>query len=84
MDDTDLGKLVGEVTVTYTVKELLARIEARQIGAEAERKAQIEALSAKIDDLESSRDRIIGFAFAIGAISGGAAGWLANLLTVAA
>lgn len=79
------------VAVTYTVKELLARIEAELIRSNAENKAAIESLgrehreamselSRKVDKLESVRDKMVGFAFAVGAISGGAAGWLANLI----
>ncbi len=81
MDEADVGRLLGEVTVSYTVRELLSRIEERQVRQEAQAAAEFKALSEKVDKLESVRDRMIGAAFAVGALAGGGAGWVANLLS---
>lgn len=81
MDEADLGRLLGEVTVTYTVRELLSRIEERQVRQEAQAAAEFKAIRDKVDQLESVRDRMVGAAFAVGALAGGGAGWVANLLT---
>ena len=89
-------RVVEDVAVSYTVRELLGRIEERLIrleertnryataqdvedaaGANRER---LEALSVKIDKLESVRDKMMGAAFAVGALAGGGAGWVANLV----
>lgn len=77
---------LGELTVTYTVRELLERIEERLVRMETRAedvatKAAVESLAQKVDQLESVRDRMIGAAFAVGALAGGGAGWIANLLS---
>lgn len=85
MDEADVGKLIGDVTVSYTVRELLSRIEERLVRMETKNEnvatvAAVDSLAEKVDKLESVRDRMIGAAFAVGALAGGGAGWLANLL----
>lgn len=96
-DDAAVGRLVNDLTVSYTVRELLSRIEERLVRMEtrAENVATqadvdaiadkstraVTALADKVDKLESVRDRMMGAAFAVGALAGGGAGWLANLLS---
>lgn len=99
MDEREASRVLAEATVTYGVKELLARMEERLIrietrgehyatredvdkAAEANR-TLIDKLAAKIDDLESQRDKVVGAAFAAvaaGAAAGGGTGWLVTLL----
>lgn len=85
-DPTEIGNLVSEVAITYTVRELLARIEDRQIRAE-ERVAllatrqEVEDLARVVAEHEARWNRLLGAAFAIGALAGGAAGWLAQVIT---
>lgn len=97
MDEAGVGRLVGDVTVSYTVRELLSRIEERLVRMETRAEnvatqadvdaiaqkstAAVAALAEKVDNLESVRDRMMGAAFAIGALAGGGAGWVANLLS---
>jgi chaperonin cofactor prefoldin len=96
MDDAEVGRLLGEVAVSYSVKELLSRIEdkvtrldtkfenvattAQVTALEVKVEQSIDTLEKKVDNLESVRDRMIGAAFAVGALAGGGAGWIANLL----
>ncbi len=96
-DDAAVGRLVNDLTVSYTVRELLSRIEERLVRMETRAEAvptradvdaiaekstaAVAALAEKVDSLESVRDRMIGAAFAVGALAGGGAGWLANLLS---
>jgi ParB-like chromosome segregation protein Spo0J len=107
-DDAAVGRLVNDLTVSYTVRELLSRIEERLVRMETRAEsvatqADVDAIAAKsaaaiaaladkvdnniaavadkVDKLESVRDRMIGAAFAVGALAGGGAGWLANLLS---
>lgn len=97
MDEAEVGKLLGDVTVSYTVRELLSRIEERLVRMETRAEdvatrasvealsqkvdTRVDALAQKVDSLESIRDRMMGAAFAVGALAGGGAGWVANLLS---
>lgn len=97
MDDREAARVIGEVTISYTVRELLSRMEERLIRMETraenyateesvkelvnQNRETLEVLGQRLDKLESVRDKAMGFAFAVGALSGGAAGWLANLIT---
>lgn len=96
MDDAEAGRVLNEITVSYTVRELLSRIEERLVRMETRTEKvalvsdleavyvkmsnETNALAKKVDELESARDKLVGFAFAVGALSGGAAGWIANLI----
>ena len=85
-DDAAVGRLVNDLTVSYTVRELLSRIEERLVRMETRAEnvatqADVDAIADKVDKLESVRDRMMGAAFAIGALAGGGAGWVANLLS---
>lgn len=95
--DQEVGNIVNEITISYTVRELLLRIEERLVRMETRTEAvatkadleaarvkmesRTEALSEKVDKLESVRDRMMGAAFAVGALAGAGGGWIANLLT---
>lgn len=86
VDDGEVGRTFGEITISYTVRELLGRIEERLIRMETRTenvatKQDLEALSEKVDQLESVRDKMMGAAIAVGALAGGGAGWLAQVLT---
>lgn len=86
MDDGEIGRAIGEVTISYTVRELLMRLEERLIRMETRTeqvatKQDLKALEEKVDQLESVRDKMMGAAIAVGAIAGGGAGWLAQVLS---
>jgi hypothetical protein len=85
-DDAELGKLVGEVAVSYSVKELLARIEERQIRqdekmtllASAEEVAQ---LRRQVERHEARWNRVLGAAIGISLVAGGVGSAIFNLVT---
>jgi hypothetical protein len=84
-DDAELGRVVGEVTISYSVRELLARIEERQIRTD-ERLSKL-ATADEVDKLrvqvaahEARWNRVLGAAIAAAVCSGGAAGWLTTIL----
>lgn len=85
MDDDELGRLVGEVSIRYSVRELLARIEERQVRTDEKisqlaTAAEVESLRTMVDRQEARWNRVIGAAIAVSALVGGAAGWISQLL----
>jgi hypothetical protein len=85
-DDAEVGRMVGEVAISYTVKELLARIEDRQIRLDERigqlaTTAEVSDLRAIVDRHEARWNRVLGAAIAVATLSGGAAGWTTTLLT---
>ena len=96
MDEAEVGRIVGDVSVSYTVRELLSRIEERLVRMETRSESvatteqvkavevklehRLEALGQEVDALQSHRDRVLGFAIGLSLAAGGGAGWVANLL----
>ena len=81
----EIGRVVGEAMVAYSVRELLTRIEERIVRLDtrselAATKDDMSRLAERIDRLESARDKLIGFSVAAGLVSGGLSGWIATLL----
>lgn len=71
--------------VMYSVKELLQRVDERLIRIDEKletkaNQAEVVALAEKIANLEGWRQRVIGAAIALGAVAGGVAGRLVQLL----
>jgi hypothetical protein len=86
MDEAAIGKVVGEVTITYSVRELLSRIEERQVRADERMgnlatRTEVEDLAAKVALHEARWNRLLGAAIAVGALAGGATGWLAQIIS---
>ena len=84
--DAELGRMVSEVTINYTVRELLGRIEERQVRTDERvqqlaSRADVEALSVIVQRHEHRWQRMIGAACALGAVSGGVAGWIVQALS---
>jgi hypothetical protein len=78
--------MVGEVAISYTVKELLARIEDRQIRldervGQLSTKTEVAELRSIVDKHEARWNRVLGAAVAVAALTGGVAGWTTTLLT---
>jgi hypothetical protein len=78
--------MVGEVAISYTVKELLARIEDRQIRMDVMvgqlvTQDQFTALERIVNMHEARWNRVLGAAIAVAAMTGGAAGWITTLLS---
>lgn len=85
-DATELGRVVGEVTISYSVRELLSRIEERQIRTDEKITGlasadELKRLAAIVAHHEARWNRVLGAAVAVAAMSGGAAGWVTALVT---
>jgi hypothetical protein len=85
-DHAETGRLVSEVAIQYTVRELLARIEDRQIRNDERMsnlatKAEVEAIATKVAHHEARWNRLIGAALAISALFGGVAGYVASIIS---
>lgn len=83
--DDELGRLVNEVSITYSVRELLARIEERQIRTDEKIATlasadEVEKLREVVSRHEARWNRVLGAALGVAAVTGGAAGWLSNMI----
>jgi hypothetical protein len=83
--DAQLGRMVGDLTISYSVRELLSRIEERQIRtdenlAKLATAAEVDKLRMQVAAHEARWNRVLGAAIAAAVCSGGAAGWLTTLL----
>jgi chaperonin cofactor prefoldin len=84
VDDGEIGRAVGDITISYTVRELLQRLEERLIRMETRTeqvatKTDLKVLEDKVDALESYRDKILEAAIAVSALSGGGVAYLMHL-----
>jgi hypothetical protein len=85
MDEAEVGRLVGDVTISYSVRELLSRIEERQVRTDTKIEQlaslhEVEELARMVSRHEARWNRMIGAALAVGALAGGASGWLTQVL----
>lgn len=89
MEDAELGRQVSELAISYSIKEILSRIEENQHRLDEKvialkdtlaTKAEVEALATIVNRHETRWQRIFGAAMALGALTGGATGWLVNVL----
>lgn len=85
MDDADLGRAIGEVTISYSVRELLSRIEERQVRTDEKigqlaSSQEVERLADVVARHEARWNRVIGASIAVGALAGGAAGWITQVI----
>jgi tellurite resistance protein len=84
-DDAEIGRVVGEVTISYSVRELLSRIEERQIRTDEKitklaTAEEVADLRRDVDRHEARWNRVLGAAIAVAAMTGGAAGWVTALI----
>lgn len=80
MDESEAGRIVSEVTIQYSVRELLARIEERQVRQDEKVGQALAQLADRVSSHDARWNRLIGAAIAVSTISGAAAGWIANLI----
>jgi len=84
-DDAEAGRLLNEVVISFTVRELLTRIEERQVRTDTKIEAlasrhEVEQLAQMVSRHEARWNRMIGAALAVGALAGGASGWLTQVM----
>lgn len=85
VDEAEVGRVVSDVTIQYSIRELLARTDDRLIrldekmGRLAER-AEVEKLAEQVSRHEARWNRMIGASVALGALAGGAAGWITQVI----
>jgi tellurite resistance protein len=83
--DAEIGRVVGEVTISYSVRELLSRIEERQIRTDEKitklaTAEEVADLRRDVDRHEARWNRVLGAAVAVSVTAGGAAGWISALI----
>lgn len=84
-----MSEIPHDLVVSYTLKDILARIEENQ-HRQDERlaglkdtlatKAEVAELAAIVNRHELRWQRVFGAAMGLGALTGGATGWLVNVL----
>ena len=85
MDEAEVGRLVGDLSISYSVRELLSRIEERQVRTDSKieqlaSRTEVEELARLVSRHEARWNRMIGAALAVGALAGGASGLLTQVL----
>jgi len=85
-DDAEIGRMVGDVVISYTVKELLARNDDKLTRLDEKLNhlataAEVEELRRIVDKHEARWNRVLGASLAVAALGGGTAGWITSLMT---
>lgn len=79
VDEREAGRLLGDLEVRYTVRELLSRMEQRLI----ETNSRLDHMEASFDkrfrEVESFKNKMAGAALMLGLLMGGGVGYMASL-----
>ena len=84
-DESEMGRVFADVTIQYSIRELLARTDDRLIRLDEKMsqlasRAEVEKLAEQVSRHEARWNRMIGASVALGALAGGAAGWVTQVL----